>query len=226
MVAQVRRRSTPDASLPTDSRREQIDAAASALFRERGYAGTSVREIARALDLQGASLYSHVASKEDVLWSIIARTADRFAVLQARAEAPGGALSRLRALIVGHVMIVASEREHAAVFLHEWRFLGERRRSEMLARRDAYEATVRDLIAQGVADGSFRPVDPRLTAAGLLSALNGIAAWYRADGPAGPTAIAAAYADLFLFGLAAPGGPVAGELPGPHPDPNRRRQPR
>ncbi|MGH2466693.1 MAG: TetR/AcrR family transcriptional regulator [Candidatus Limnocylindrales bacterium] len=203
-----------------------MDAAASALFRERGYAGTSVREIARALDLQGASLYSHVASKEDVLWSIVASTADRFAAIQAQAGAPGWAPARLRALIVGHVMIVASEREHAAVFLHEWRFLGERRRAEMLARRDAYEATVRGLIAEGVADGAFRPVDPTLTAAGLLSALNGIAAWYRADGPAGPAVIAEAYADLFLLGLAAPGDAVAGEPPGSGPTSNPRRHSR
>ena len=46
-----------------ETRRQQIDDVASALFRERGYAATSVREIARGVDLQGASLYAHVASK-------------------------------------------------------------------------------------------------------------------------------------------------------------------
>jgi AcrR family transcriptional regulator len=51
--------------------RDRIEAAAGALFRERGYAATSVRDIARALDVQGASLYAHIASKEDVLYSIV-----------------------------------------------------------------------------------------------------------------------------------------------------------
>ncbi len=59
-------------------RRQQIEDAASTLFRERGYAATSVRDIAHALDMQGGSLYAHVASKEDVLWAIVVRAADRF----------------------------------------------------------------------------------------------------------------------------------------------------
>lgn len=60
------------------SRRRAIEDVASALFREHGYAATSIRDIARALDLQGPSLYAHVASKEDVLWAIVDRTAARF----------------------------------------------------------------------------------------------------------------------------------------------------
>ena len=60
------------------TRRREIEAAASTLFHERGYSGTSVRDIARALDIQGASLYAHVTSKEEVLWSIVERTATRF----------------------------------------------------------------------------------------------------------------------------------------------------
>ena len=57
------------------TRRREIEDAASSLFHEHGYSGTSVRDIARALDIQGASLYAHVTSKQDVLWSIVERTA-------------------------------------------------------------------------------------------------------------------------------------------------------
>ena len=55
------------------NRRREIEDAASSLFRERGYSGTSVRDIARAVDIQGASQYAHVASKQDVLWAIVER---------------------------------------------------------------------------------------------------------------------------------------------------------
>ena len=184
-----------------ETRRQQIDEVASALFRERGYAGTSVREIARALDLQGASLYSHMASKEDLLWSIVLRAAERFEAVAALADGPAPAPERLRALVRAHVAVVAGEREHAAVFLHEWRFLGPERREAIERRRDDYERRVRSLIAEGVAAGAFRPVDPRLTAAAILSSLNGIATWYRASGSLAPEAVADAFADLFLAGL-------------------------
>ena len=55
------------------TRRQAIEDVASDLFRERGYAATSIRDIARALSVQGASLYAHVTSKEDVLWAIFNR---------------------------------------------------------------------------------------------------------------------------------------------------------
>ena len=57
--------------IDTGARRREIDEVASELFHANGYAATSVRDIARALDIQGASLYAHVASKEDLLWMVI-----------------------------------------------------------------------------------------------------------------------------------------------------------
>src|SRR6266404_2430849 len=64
--------------IETGARRREIEEVASELFHANGYAATSVRDIARALDIQGASLYAHVASKEDVLWSIVDRAATSF----------------------------------------------------------------------------------------------------------------------------------------------------
>jgi len=137
--------------MTTDTpRRLQIEEAASALFRERGYAATSVRDIAQALNLQGGSLYAHMASKEDVLWSIVSRAADRFnaEVGPVAADTTTSPADRLRNMIRAHVGVVTSVQKDAAVFLHEWRFLSDARRAEMLARRDAYEALFRDVCAE------------------------------------------------------------------------------
>ena len=183
-------------------RRQQIEDAASALFRERGYAATSVRDIAQLLNLQGGSLYAHVASKEDVLWSIVIRAAARFDA-EVRPHATGNtpAAERLRRMIRAHVEVVTSGQRDAAVFLHEWRFLSSERRADVAARRDRYEALFRGVIANGVMAGEFRSVDPSLTAMAILSSLNGIAAWFRPDGDLTPAQIADSHADLFLGGL-------------------------
>ena len=69
------------------TRRQAIEEVASDLFREHGYAATSIRDIARALSVQGASLYAHVTSKEDVLWAIVDRAAGRFEAAADAAEA-------------------------------------------------------------------------------------------------------------------------------------------
>ena len=77
------------------ARRREIDEVASELFHANGYAATSVRDIAQALDIQGASLYAHVASKEDVLWSIVDSSGDRVrAAADERARATRPAATR------------------------------------------------------------------------------------------------------------------------------------
>jgi TetR/AcrR family transcriptional regulator, cholesterol catabolism regulator len=186
-----------------ESRRRQIEGVASALFRERGYAGTGMREIARGLQLRGASLYAHVGSKEDVLFSIVERAADRFArAISPYVRADGMSPEyRLRGMIRAHVRVLTDDLGDAAVFLHEWRFLGPERRAHILARRDNHELAFRNAIADGVEAGDFRLIDERIAARSVLSALNGIAGWWRPDGPLSADQIAESYADLHLSGL-------------------------
>src|SRR5688500_10554437 len=123
------------------SRRRAIEDVASDLFRDRGYAATSIRDIARALSVQGASLYAHVTSKEDVLWAIVERTASRFeaaadaAEADAEARRPGDPTEALAALVRAHVAVLTADVDAAGVFVHEWRSLGPERRAEILARR-------------------------------------------------------------------------------------------
>ena len=185
-----------------DTRKEQIYRAASALFSERGYRSTSIRDIARELDLQGGSLYAHIASKEDVLWEIIARVAESFyAAVQPIAEADEPANVRLRAMIHAHVGVVVNELARAAVFFQDWRHLSEPRKQEVLSLRDGYEALFRTTIADGIASGELSARDPRLASIFVLTALNGIPGWFRSDGERTADEIADELANLILDGL-------------------------
>lgn len=186
------------------ARRREIDEVASGLFHAHGYAATSVRDIARALDIQGASLYAHVASKEDVLFSIVDRAAAAFEAAAASAEAETSTadpVERLAALVEAHVDVVTSDPRRASVFVTEWRHLSAGRRAAMAARRDAYERRFRDVIADGVAVGAFRSTDTAIAATFVLTALNGIATWYQPDGRLSADAVADQYVDLALRSL-------------------------
>src|SRR2546426_8538656 len=98
--------------IETGTRRREIDNVASELFHANGYAATSVRDIARALDIQGASLYAHVASKEDVLWSIVDRAATAFeqaadaALADTSADDP---VERIAAIVEAHVEVITAD---------------------------------------------------------------------------------------------------------------------
>jgi TetR/AcrR family transcriptional regulator, cholesterol catabolism regulator len=178
------------------SRRRAIEDVASDLFRTHGYAGTSVRDIARALSMQGPSLYAHVTSKEDVLAAIVDRAASRFEAAAAASEQaaerrrPGDPVEAIAALIRAHIDVLTEDVGEASVFVSEWRALGPARRQVVLERRDAYEARFRRRIADGIAIGAFAMVDPAIASTVLLTALNGVATWFDPAGrlPAGRVA--------------------------------------
>ena len=190
--------------IETGARRREIDEVASELFHANGYAATSVRDIARALDIQGASLYAHVASKEDVLFSIVDRAASAFEEAAAAAEADPSAadpVEHLAALVEAHVDVVTSDPERASVFVTEWRHLSADRRAAIAERRDAYERRFRATIEEGISVGALRQTDPAIAATFILTALNGIAGWYRPDGRLSADRIADHYIDLALRAL-------------------------
>ncbi|HET7182325.1 MAG TPA: TetR/AcrR family transcriptional regulator [Candidatus Limnocylindrales bacterium] len=186
------------------SRRQAIEDVASDLFREHGYAGTSIRDIARALSVQGASLYAHVTSKEDVLWAIVDRAATRFERAADAAESnaeithPGDPVEALAALVRAHVDVLTQDVGEASVFVHEWRALGADRRNAILQRRDTYQQRFRRRIEDGIAVGAFAMTDPAIAANTLLSALNGIATWYDPAGRMPADRIADLNVDLML----------------------------
>lgn len=194
---------------PEISRRRAIEDVASELFRAHGYAGTSVRDIARALEIQGASVYAHVASKEDVLWSIVDRAASRFEAAADAAEAradsgrPDDPVERIAALVRAHVRVVTDDVEESSVFVSEWRSLGPDRRRSILERRDAYERRFRATIEAGISVGAFAMTDPAIATTVLLTALNGIATWYDPSGRLAPDRIADHLADLAVRMLTA-----------------------
>jgi TetR/AcrR family transcriptional regulator, cholesterol catabolism regulator len=187
--------------IETGARRREIDEVASELFHANGYAATSVRDIAKALDIQGASLYAHVASKEDLLWAIVDRAATAFerAADRAVADTPtADAVERLAALVEAHVEVVTADPRRSSVFVTEWRHLSADRRVAIGTRRDAYEARFRATIEDGAAVGALRATDPAVAATFILTALNGIATWYRPDGRLSPDRIADHYVELAL----------------------------
>ncbi len=190
--------------IETGARRREIDEVASGLFHANGYAGTSVRDIARALDIQGASLYAHVASKEDVLWSIVDQAAAAFerAADAAGADATSAdPVDRLAALVEAHVEVITGDPERSSVFVTEWRYLSAVRRNAIADRRDAYEARFRSAIEDGIAVGAFHATDAAVAATFVLTALNGIATWFRPDGRLSADRIADHYVDLSLRAL-------------------------
>lgn len=190
----------------TRNTRADVVEAAGRLFAARGYHGTSMRDLGRELGLQGSSLYSHIRSKEDLLVDVVQRAADLFQASAERAMSnPGDERATLRALIAGHVDVLLDHVDEARTFLNEARSLDDPHRERVVAARDSYEHTFREVLSRGIASGAFRPhLDPVVTGILLLSVLNSVDRWYRADGRLDRAELVDAIVEFALEGIALP----------------------
>ena len=164
--------------------REDVVEAAGRLFAERGYDGTSMRDLGKELGLLGSSIYSHVEGKQELLVAVVDEGAELFQASADRALAvEGSGTDRLRTFIDGHLGVVLDHHNVSRTFLNEARSLDDEFRTPILGARDRYETALRRILTDGKADGSFRSdLDPVLAGIFLLSILNAVDRWYRADG--------------------------------------------
>ncbi len=162
-----------------DSRRQDILHHAGLLFGARGYAQTSMRDIAAAVGMLPGSMYYHFASKEALLAAVYADAIDRsVAGLEQAVAAEHGAWNRLEAAAAAHLRMLLSGGTLAAV-VADGRSQPEAARAELTRQRDRYEAVFRTLVdavdlPPGVQPGPFRLA--------LLGALNWALTWYRPGG--------------------------------------------
>ncbi|MEX1092910.1 MAG: TetR/AcrR family transcriptional regulator [Acidimicrobiia bacterium] len=180
----------------TRNTRADVVATAGRMFADKGYHGTSMRDLGKELGLLGSSLYSHIDSKEDLLVEVVDEGARLFLDSAEKAMAVDGtAGERLSALIAGHVDVVLDHQDVVRTYLNEARMLDEGHRSRVVESRDAYETMFRSVIGEGVDSGEFRTdVDPKIAAIFILSILNALERWYRPDGDLDRDRIVAAIA--------------------------------
>ncbi len=164
--------------------RADIIEAAGRLFAERGYDGTSMRDLGKELGLLGSSIYSHISGKQELLVAIVDEGAALFQASVEQAMASDGtSREKLEAFVAGHIDVVLDHGEVSRTFLSEARSLEPKYRKPILAARDRYESGLRTILAAGRDDGSFRSdLDPTVAGIFILSVLNAIDRWYRSNG--------------------------------------------
>jgi AcrR family transcriptional regulator len=182
--------------------RDEILAAAAQIFGKKGFHATSMQDIAEAVNLQKASLYYHVSSKQEILVDILDRALDLFITnMQAVMASPLPPDEMLRQAMQIYMVTILQKRDLASVLLLEHRSLEPELHTRHIPRRDRFESLWRDLILHGLEAGCYYAVDPAMTARALLGVMNWVITWYSPQGKLTPDQISRQYADLFLNGL-------------------------
>jgi AcrR family transcriptional regulator len=163
------------------ARRSELTRTAVRLFAQKGYHGTSVGDIAEALGVQKASLYHHVASKQELLAEAALEGAEAFhGALDAVPERVP-AVERIRLALRAHLRVVAEQLDVATVFVQEWRYLEGEPRERFVAERRRYEERIRALFRDGVDRSELRTdLDEAVAARLFLSVGNWAYTWLQA----------------------------------------------
>ncbi|GAB3691171.1 TetR/AcrR family transcriptional regulator [Corynebacterium nasicanis] len=172
---------------------------ATELFFQKGYAGTSLREVAAATGLQIGSLYNHIASKEDLLLQVMGGVIDDLVVEQEAAmRTEGDVVDKLRAVIDCHVRFHAQHAPEVHIGNSNLSALSDEARDKIIEKRNTYERNIQRLVEEAGRDGLASVLDARLHTFSILGMGTHLAGWYRPEGRLSLDEISDAYTTLAL----------------------------
>lgn len=187
----------------------QILASATELFREKGYHGTSMREIGEAAGMNKGNIYYYFENKEAILFHLVHSTIQEMVEgLRAIVGMSIPARTRLELAVQHHVRFSTERQDVLALMVTEARFLGEVRRRQITEVASEYKGLLKQIFHEGVRDGEFRQIDPSLATLALLGMCNWMYAWYSPQGPRTPEEISHEFTRLLVEPIGPPSDPT------------------
>jgi AcrR family transcriptional regulator len=203
------RQATAPKGAQNDRRWQEVLDAATAVFYEKGYQAATLQDVASRVRLLAPSLYYYINTKEDLLFAVLER-AHRIAmeqIVEPPSLAAASAEVRLAAFI--RRWMKGTYPPEGRILDRDLRFLSTKRRTEVISWRDRLDHFVRDIVRQGIEEGTFDPsVEPSVAASTVFVVLNSTPAWWKPSGPLSYEDLAEWYVSLFLKGLTASGREV------------------
>jgi AcrR family transcriptional regulator len=182
-------------------REDILDAAAQA-FRQKGFHGASMQDVASAVNLQKASLYHHVASKQELLLALLERALGMLTEhISGIASQELPADQKLRQMMRAYLAALAENPDLSSVLLFEHRSLDKKSHARHVPQRDKFETLWRDVLNEGVRTKVFDCPDTGMAVRGLMGVMNWTLTWYRPEGGKTIEKVADEYADLLFHGL-------------------------
>jgi AcrR family transcriptional regulator len=185
-----------------DEKRDAVLRTAVQLFLEQGYHRATLNEVAERLNITKPALYNYFRGKDEILfecWSLGQERVDEF--IAEIGAAGGSGLVRLRKLVHAYAEVMATD-FGASLVRFDPRDLTEKNSKIVRAAKKGIDRTFRQYITEGIADGSVKPCDAKLSAFAIAGSLNWIGHWYQRNGALSAEAIASEFAIRLTEGLA------------------------
>jgi AcrR family transcriptional regulator len=177
-----------------------------ALFAARGYAATSMQDIAEALGLSRPSLYHYFGSKEEILANLIeglAGSAEAALAEASRSTSPPH--QKLHELVVALTVPIAEAPGRFRLLQTTDKAVIKSAESRLRRLESAVVRTVGEVVRDGMAAGLFRRMDLHVATFGVLGIVNWVAWWYTPGRGADVGEMCTLLADMAVASLRAPG---------------------
>jgi TetR/AcrR family transcriptional regulator, cholesterol catabolism regulator len=162
------------------SKKELILRKAAAMFREKGFSATSMRDLAETVGIEAASLYNHIRSKNEMLEAICFDVANRFNTNMDAIEAGNEkSIGKVEILLRFHIKEMVGNYEEVYVSDREWRHLDEPYLSNFQNQRRIYRKRFAAIIEDGIRKNEIRQIDAPTAVLIVLHAVSGIESWHR-----------------------------------------------
>ena len=187
----------PSRSELREAKRTAVLRAAAISFNRQGFHSTSLDDIARNLGVTKAALYHYFPNKHAVLMACFQHAMSvAFENYERAVRVGANGRERLRLTLRGYLEEIISELSCSVVLMEENALLPQDQ-IVMIKERDRFEKALRDLVSNGIDDGSIAPCDPKLAIFALLGAINWVPKWFSHAGPWSAEQLTTAITDLF-----------------------------
>ncbi len=162
------------------SKKDLIIRKAAAMFREKGFTATSMRDLAEAVGMEAASLYNHIHSKNEILEAICFDVANRFTSNMDSIETGNQrSINKVEILLRFHIQQMIGNYEEVYVSDREWKHLDEPYLSNFHTQRRSYRKRFAAIIEEGIKKNEIRKIDAPTAVLIVLHAVSGIESWHR-----------------------------------------------
>jgi AcrR family transcriptional regulator len=180
-LREFKKLATPAKQTRFEIQRDRVLKAAAACFNQKGYSGTSLKDVSKHLNLTDAALYYYVKNKEELVYLCYQRAADlgREAMQRGVREGCNG-LQQARLYIRYHIEVMVEDQGPVAI-MSEIPSLKRGHRNEILEVSRQHSMGFEKILQTGIADGSIKECDVRMTGNAIMGAINWIPKWYHGD---------------------------------------------
>ena len=185
------------------SKKDLITNKAALLFRTRGFAAASMRELAEMLGVEAPSLYNHIGSKSELLQNICFATANEFTLQLDAVESniKDTAAKQIEQVIRFHIRMMLEKFDEVYVANHEWKYLPDPYLGNFLNQRRNYEKRLTVMLEEGIRKKELRPLNAYIAVLTILSAVRGLEFWHRSNREVPATVLENSMTDHLLKGL-------------------------